>query len=103
MGESPRMSPPSDASPSPRAAVYFLATPIHDSRVHYAYMTGVVQLSMAAPGQVIMGRYTSSYMPASRDALTDRFLRSDATHMLCIDPDIGWGPGDVQKLSLANK
>ena len=103
MGESPDMSQSSDASPAARAAVYFLATPIHDNRVHYAYMSGVVLLSMAAPGQVIVGRYTSSYVPASRDALTDRFLKSDATHMLCIDPDIGWGPTDVEKLALANK
>ena len=97
------MSQSSDASPAIRAPVYFLATPIHDNRVHYAYMTGVLQLAIALPAHVVLGRYTSSYVPASRDALTDRFLKSDATHMLCIDPDIGWDPTDVQKLTLANK
>lgn len=82
---------------------YFLATPIHDGRVHHAYMTGAVQMSLAAPGQFIVSKLRGSYLPASRDLLTHNFLRSNASHMLCVDPDIGWDPSHVQALAQANK
>jgi len=35
--------------------------------------------------------------------LTARFLDSAATHMLCVDSDIGWTPADAQKLLDAGK
>ena len=60
-------------------------------------------MSLAAPGQFIVSKLTGSYMPANRDLLTNNFLRSNATHMLCVDPDIGWGPEHVERLALANK
>ena len=82
---------------------YFLATPLLDGRVHHAYMTGALQMSLAAQGRFIIHKSTSSYMPQNRDSLTHGFLRSDATHMLCVDPDIGWGPAHVEALAQANK
>ena len=86
-----------------RRAVFFLATPLHDGRVHHTYLAGAVQMSAAAPGQLIVSTYTNSFLPVSRDLLTAQFLRSPATHMLCIDSDIGWSPTDVEKLLHANK
>jgi hypothetical protein len=82
---------------------YFLATPILDGRVHHAYMTGAVQMSLAAGDRFIVNRFTGSYMPGNRDSLTHNFLRSPATHMLCVDPDIGWAPEHVAALTAANK
>ena len=82
---------------------YFLATPILDGRVHHAYMTGAVQMSLAAGDRFIVNKFTGSYMPGNRDSLTHNFLRSAATHMLCVDPDIGWGPEHVEALAAANK
>ena len=82
---------------------YFLATPILDGRVHHAYMTGALQMSLAAQGRFIISKFSGSYMPQNRDALTHGFLRSSATHMLCVDPDIGWGPAHVEALAEANK
>jgi hypothetical protein len=82
---------------------YFLATPILDGRVHHAYMTGAVQMSLAAGDRFIVNKFTGSYMPGNRDSLTHNFLRSPATHMLCVDPDIGWGPEHVEALVAANK
>jgi len=35
-----------------------------------------VQLSAAAPGQLIVSTYTNSFLPVSRDLLTAQFLRS---------------------------
>jgi hypothetical protein len=105
MAEPPRSPVASDASSAsePRRAVFFLATPLHDGRVHHAYLAGAVQMSAAAPGQLIVSTYTNSFLPVSRDLLTAQFLRSPATHMLCVDSDIGWSPSDVEKLLYANK
>jgi len=82
---------------------YFLATPILDGRVHHAYMMGALQMSLAAEGRFIVHKSTGSYMPQNRDSLTHGFLRSGATHMLCVDPDIGWEPAHVTALSEAGK
>ncbi len=83
--------------------VFFLATPLHDGRVHHAYLTGALQMAAAAPGQLMVSTFEGSFLAVNRDMLTARFLRSKATHMLCVDSDIGWGPGDVEKLLQANQ
>ena len=80
---------------------FFLATPVHDGWVHHAYMMGAVGALSAFQGEIIVHRQT--HQPASRDLLTSRFLASDATHMLCVDPDLGWGAADVSKLLAADK
>ena len=105
MAESPAPStaPEASSATNQRRAVFFLATPLHDGRVHHTYLAGAVQLSAAAPGQLIVSTYTNSFLPVSRDLLTAQFLRSPATHMLCVDSDIGWNPGHVEKLLRANK
>ena len=77
---------------------FFLATPLHDGRVHQAYMSGVIELAHAAPGRLIIGKFSGSFLAVSRDVLTAHFLRSNATHLLCVDSDIGFSAGDVQKL-----
>lgn len=82
---------------------YFLATPILDGRVHHAYMMGALQMSLATQGRFIIHKSTGSYMPQNRDSLTHGFLRSGATHMLCVDPDIGWEPAHVAALSEPRK
>jgi len=97
------IDPETKAATVPRRAVFFLATPLHDGRVHHSYLAGAVQMSAAAPGQLIVSTYTNSFLPVSRDLLTAQFLRSPATHMLCVDSDIGWSPADVEKLLRANK
>src|SRR3954466_10602580 len=105
MAEAPRPSiaPEGSSEQTPRRPVFFLATPLHDGRVHHTYLAGAVQMSAAAPGQLIVSTYTNSFLPVSRDLLTGQFPRSPATHMLCIDSDIGWTPADVEKLLLANR
>jgi hypothetical protein len=80
------------------APLLFLATPLHDGRVHQAYMSGVIELAHALPGRLIIGKFSGSFLPVSRDVLTAHFLRSNATHLLCVDSDIGFTAADVQKL-----
>jgi hypothetical protein len=83
--------------------VFFLATPLHDGRVHHAYMSGVIELARAAPGRLVIGKFSGPFLPVSRDVLTAHFLRSSATHLLCVDSDIGWGAADVELLLRADK
>jgi len=85
------------------APTFFLATPLHDGRVHQAYMSGVIELARAAPGRLIIGKFSGSFLPVSRDVLTAHFVRSGASHLLCVDSDIGWAAADVDALLQANK
>ena len=82
---------------------FFLATPLHDGRVHHAYMSGVIELALAARERLIIGKFSGPFLPASRDILTAHFLRSGASHLLCVDSDIGWSAADVKKLVDADK
>lgn len=83
--------------------VLFLATPLHDGRVHHAYLSGAIELARAFPGRLIIGKVSAPFLPVSRDVLTAHFLRSNATHLLCVDSDIGWTAADVEQLLRANK
>ena len=83
--------------------IFFLATPLHDGRVHQAYMAGAIELARAAPGRLIIAKFSAPFLPVSRDVLTAHFLRSPATHLLCVDSDIGWSAADVERLLSADK
>jgi len=76
----------------------FVATPLHDGSVHHTYMLGALSALRAFPGRIRMDAQIGSWLPASRDFLTARFLESGASHMLCVDSDIGWTGEDAQKL-----
>ncbi len=81
----------------------FLATPIYDNWVHHAYMMGAVNTLLAFPGELIVHKQRGSYQPSNRNQHTWRFLQSDATHFLCVDPDLGWSAVDVLKLLEARR
>jgi hypothetical protein len=76
----------------------FLATPLYDGRVHHSYMMGTIQLALEFPGELIVGKIGSSYRPQNHDRLTQMFIQSSATHLLCVNPDIAWTPADVTQL-----
>ncbi len=83
--------------------VLFVATPLHDGRVHLPWVTGVLSLHAAFPGRYLIETLTSSFLPQSRDTLAMRFLDSPATHLLFVDSDIGWDAGCAQRLLAAGK
>jgi len=80
------------------APTLFVATPLHAAWLHQLYMAGALQAMTAFAGRIRFDTFVGSFLPISRDVLTKKFLESGATHMLCIDSDIGWTPGDAQKL-----
>lgn len=80
----------------------FIATPAFDGKVTVPYACSLcdTRLCMAANGiDVIVRIHTSgSLLVRERNDLIKSFLETDATHMLCIDSDIGWNPPDIKKL-----
>ncbi len=80
----------------------FIATPAFDGKVTVPYACSLAdtQLFLAVNKiQVIIRIHTSgSLLVRERNDLVKAFLETDATHMLCLDSDIGWNPEDVLRL-----
>ncbi len=76
----------------------YLCTPTHDGRVTVAYHTGCVRTSSVFNGRIAFAMRHGPLLPRNRDMLTDGFLDGPATHMLCVDSDIGFGPEQIQAL-----
>lgn len=89
--------------PSEPKVKIFLATPLYDGRVHHSYMMGTIQMALEFAGELIVGKIGSSYRPQNHDRLTQAFMQSNATHLLCVNPDIAWTPADARKLLAADR
>lgn len=76
----------------------FVAIPLHDGKIHGSCVAGLLQTQIAYSGRCQFETLTGSFLPKSRDILTSKFLDSQATHMLCVDSDIGFGPQHVNSL-----
>lgn len=81
----------------------FVATPLGGHSVHLAWTSSMLKLAAAYSGRINVHTQVSSLLPRNRDVLTYCFLRSPATHMLCVDSDIGFKPEDVQALLATGK
>ncbi len=72
----------------------FIATPAFDGKVNVQYaisLSETVSLLSKSHIQVEYRIVTSgSLLCAERNRLLDAFLKSDCTHILCVDSDIGW-------------
>lgn len=69
--------------------VPFIATPLHDARVHSVYTNGLLTAWQTFGGcqwQTING----TSLARQRDALVAGFVKSDCTHLLFVDSDIEW-------------
>lgn len=87
-------------SPDPSV---FIAIPVHDGRIHYATARGCFETLLGLPHAVQVEARTGSFLPMQRDDLTLQFLESSASHMLCVDSDVGFRFKDVQALFAADK
>ena len=80
----------------------FIATPAFDGKVDVAYCCSMAdtRLLLAAHGieTIIRINTSGSLLVRERNDLIKEFLKTDATHMLCIDSDIAWDARDVKKL-----
>lgn len=80
----------------------FLCTPAFEGKVliQYALALSDTVLLLASKGIPVMIKLVASgsLLPAERNRLTEAFLQTDCTHMLCIDSDLGWNPQAVLDL-----
>lgn len=81
--------------------VPFIATPLHDARVHGVYMAGFMDAAARWPCRWIAVNGTS--LMRQRDMLVAKFLETDCTHLLWVDSDIGWSAADAEKLRETGK
>jgi hypothetical protein len=75
----------------------FVATPLHDGRVHQPYTSGL----LGAWGSGLVQRWScanGTSLMRQRDTLVAEFLASDCTHLLWVDSDIGWHASHAEKL-----
>jgi hypothetical protein len=87
-----------------RTRKIFVATPMYGGVCGGQYCKSTADLSgMAAQyGMDVRFYYlfNESLITRARNYLVDEFLRSDATHLMFIDSDIGFDPNDVIALSV---
>lgn len=77
----------------------FLATPMYGGQCAGMYTRSVADLSaFCAKHQIPLQLYylfNESLITRARNYCVDEFMRSDATHLMFIDSDIGFNPQDV--------
>jgi hypothetical protein len=75
-------------------AKIFLATPAYDGRVHvpFAISLSETHTLLASKGIEFQVQIhcAGSLLTAERNRLLEAFINSDATHLLCVDSDLGW-------------
>ncbi len=76
----------------------FFATPSHNGWLHTQYVAGMLQAAARFSGRYRADVHLGSFLPRNRDLLVTKFLRSEASHMMCIDSDIGWTADQVETL-----
>jgi len=80
----------------------FIATPAFDGKVTVAYACALAdtRIFLASHGieSIIRINTSGSLLVRERNDLIKEFLKTDCTHMLCIDSDIAWDCRDVKKL-----
>lgn len=76
----------------------FVGIPVHDGKIHISGVAGLMQTQTAFYNRCAFDVIVGSFLPRNRDILISRFVQSGATHMLCLDSDIGFGPSDVKEL-----
>lgn len=84
----------------------FIVTPTSRQLVYSLYTACLVRLSvqLALSGIKVSYAYTEGYdLAQQRDFLAHRFLRSEATHMLMVDDDMGYDADLGEKLLTLNK
>lgn len=85
----------------------FIATPMYGGMCHGAYAGALALVtSFFIPARVSVQfhfRTDCSLITRARDDLADEFMKSDCTHLMFIDSDIGFDPQDILTMLAANK
>ena len=85
----------------------YIATPLYGGKACVSYTTSLLKTAEAlrergVPVQIdLIGN--ESLIQRARNIMSDRFLKSDCTHLFFIDGDIGFDPDQVLRLISADK
>lgn len=90
-----------------RSRKLFVATPFYLCTTWLQYTLSLVNLMMTLRNLDLAAEFKplpgDSYIDRARNSILSMFLSSDATDLLFIDSDMGFKPGTVLKLWLADK
>ena len=82
----------------------FVATPMYGGQCHGMYTKSTADLSRLCQHYGIDVRFfylfNESLITRARNYCVDEFLRSDYTHLMFIDSDIGFDPNDILSLAV---
>lgn len=85
----------------------YISTPCIDGKVHAQYAVSLAEtkalLSRYGIQTDILIRCGCSFLPVERNRIVSSFLKSDCTHLLCVDSDLGWPAESVVGLILAQE
>lgn len=87
---------------SPEASI-FVAIPSYDNWIHTDCITGLLQAHKVFAGRIASDVLRGAHVGNNRNQLSHRFLDSGASHMLCLDTDVGWRPEQLQALLDADR
>lgn len=76
----------------------FIGTPLYSANVSHMYLRGALDTAKHFGDKVEWSVALGTYLVINRQVLLDRFLKSECTHMLYVDSDIGWMASDIEKL-----
>jgi hypothetical protein len=114
-----RPPPPKNAAPAklnplfinkpqpPKEKRIFIATPMFGGQCNYMYMISLINLLTKLNQNGIPCLFeiaaNESLITKARNILVEGFLKSDATHLLFLDADLGFNADDVLRMVLADK
>lgn len=80
----------------------FIATPAFDGKVTVNYACSLCDTRLYLAANAIESqvhiRTSGSLLVRERNDIIKEFLRTDSTHLMCIDSDIAWNALDIKKL-----
>lgn len=85
----------------------FIATPMFGGQANYMYMISLInlltKLGQAGIPSMFEIAANESLITKARNILVEGFLKSNATHMLFLDADLGFDPDDIIRMIQADK
>lgn len=80
----------------------FVQTPTYNGWVSVGYTFGLIDTMVALGIRTRCASEMGPLIARHRDELTTQFATTECTHMLCIDADVSFTPGDLAKLFAAD-